>query len=347
MKTAVLFLNFGEPENPTPEEVVPFLERIFLMNASLEGTQPEEPSRKRAHELAVKRAPGLIAEYQEIGGSPLNRQASQQARATEQELKRRGHDVRAHVGMQFTEPSIRHALEQARAQGADLVVALPVYPECGPSTTVAALQQFRQALAEIGWDVPVREISGWHSHTSYIELRADAIRRLLIERDLDLCEPGTRLVFCAHGTPMRYVREGSRYVLYTEHACRSVAQALGVADQYELGYQNHSNRPIEWTQPDIEKVIESVDAKTVVVDPCSFMHEQSETLAELDHDLKEEAERRGLEYHRVPVPHDDARFTTLLADLIEPFVAGKIEEAGFRPCRCRQTAETFCLNTVL
>ena len=29
-----LMLNFGEPENPTLEEVIPFLERIFARNAS-------------------------------------------------------------------------------------------------------------------------------------------------------------------------------------------------------------------------------------------------------------------------------------------------------------------------
>ncbi|HSL72548.1 MAG TPA: hypothetical protein VK864_20025, partial [Longimicrobiales bacterium] len=60
MKAAVLFINFGEPEHPTMEEVVPFLERIFLMNSPLEGQQTNGERRARAHELAVKRAPGLI-----------------------------------------------------------------------------------------------------------------------------------------------------------------------------------------------------------------------------------------------------------------------------------------------
>jgi hypothetical protein len=36
MKTAILLLNFGEPEHATMEEVVPFLERIFNLNVSLE-----------------------------------------------------------------------------------------------------------------------------------------------------------------------------------------------------------------------------------------------------------------------------------------------------------------------
>ncbi len=346
MKTAVLFLSFGEPEHPTMEEVVPFLERIFLMNMPLEGEQDALRKRARAHELAVNRAPGLIHEYEEIGGSPMNQQAVREAELTIAELQKRGHDVRGYSGTQFTDPTIDDAVRQAYADGADLVVVLPVYPVCGPSTTVAALQQARRAIDAIGWAVPVREISGWHSHTSYLELRADAIRRLTIDNELDLEDPRTRLVFSAHGTPLKYVREGSRYVLYTEHSTHTIAESLGVAN-YELGYQNHTNRPIEWTEPDIEKVIEEVDADKVVVDPCSFMHEQSETLAELDHDLKEKAEARGLSFFRVPVPHDDPAFIRLLADLVEPFITGTFEQAGFRPCRCRSTPNTFCLNTVL
>jgi protoporphyrin/coproporphyrin ferrochelatase len=346
MRTAVVFLNFGEPQQPTLQEVVPFLERIFLTNAVLEGATTEAARRERAHELAVRRAPGLIAEYETIGGSPLSQQATQQAEAVTHALRARGHDAHGYVGMQFTEPSIEKAVERAHVEGADLVVGFAVYPICGPSTNVAALAQLRRAVETLGWSVPLREISGWHSHTAYLELRTDAIRNFAIEHELDLSDPTTRLVFSAHGTPMEYLKQGSRYVLYTEHVCHTIAESLGL-HEYELGYQNHSNRPIEWTQPGIETVIESVQAKTIVVDACSFMHEQSETLAELDHDVKAAAEARGIAYHRVPIPHDAPAFIKLMADLIEPFIAGEPEAAGFRPCRCRPTPDTFCLNTVL
>jgi ferrochelatase len=138
MKTAVLFLTFGEPENATMEEVVPFLERIFLMNMPLEGEQAALQKRARARQLAEQRAPGLIHEYEKIGGSPMNQQAAREVESTISELRHRGHDVRGYLGMQFTDPSIQSAIEQARADGAELVIVLPVYPVCGPSTTVAA-----------------------------------------------------------------------------------------------------------------------------------------------------------------------------------------------------------------
>jgi protoporphyrin/coproporphyrin ferrochelatase len=285
MRTAVLLLNFGEPEEATMETVVPFLERIFLTNATLEpGT--EAAVRARSRQLAESRAPGLIAEYEEIGGSPLNRQAKQQAEALRAELERRGHDVRTYVGMQFTEPSIEDAVRRAKEAGADRVIGLPVYPVSGPSTTIAALRDMDRAMEALGWSAERHDLTGWHTHPDYVALRAAWTRDTLRQAGIDVSTPGVKLVFSAHGTPLKYVREGSPYVLYSEDSCRRIADALGVED-YATGYQNHTNRKIDWTQPNVEDVIEAVAAETVVVLPVSFMHEQSETLAELDHELRE------------------------------------------------------------
>lgn len=350
MKTAILVLNFGEPENATMEEVVPFLERIFNINISLEDAEHAE-ARARSRRLAEARAPGLIEEYELIGGSPLHRQAVEQMELLEAELKGRGHDVACILGMQFTPPSISDAVKKAREAGAEQVVALPIYPLCGPSTTVAALERVEEAMQQQGWDAPLHQVSGWHRHPGYLELRANAIRAVLQENNLSLDDPRTRLVFSAHGTPMKYIHEGSRYDVYVRDFCADLARAVG-APSYEIGYQNHTNRPIDWTQPDVEKVIEEVDADRVVVDAVSFMHEQSETLAELDHELREEAEERGLGFFRVPIHHAAPEFVSVLADLVEPFVRGDVqggklpaEPVAGQPwlnCRCKPGAA--CVN---
>ena len=343
MRRAVLLLNFGEPEHATEAEVVPFLERIFLMNGELEGRMGPEAAHARARELAIARAPGLIAEYEEIGGSPLHLQAEQQRAALEAELQRRGHDVRCYAGMQFTEPSIADALARARADGCECVVGLPIYPLCGTSTTVASLRVLAEEMVRMGWDAERLEISGWHRHPLYVELRADGLRRLLDETGESLSER-CRLVFSAHGIPLKYLREGNRYDEYVTESCDALAAAVG-APGYELGFQNHTNRPIEWTPPDIDQVIDAVDADAVIVFPVSFMHEQSETLAELDHELRERAEQRGIRFHRVPVPHDDPRFTAVLADLVEARIAAATPSpVELFQCRCRPDAATRCTN---
>jgi ferrochelatase len=335
MKTGVILLNFGEPESATEEEVVAFLERIFAMNASLEVSADDAQVRARHAELARRRAPALIEAYRAIGGSPLNAQARAQAESLRAALVRRGHDVAAYVGMQFTAPSIREAVALARADGVERLVGLPVYPLCGPSTTVAALATLAQEVAACGWDVASCEIGGWHPHGAYSALRAEGIRAEAERHGLDL-ETNAVLLFSAHGTPLKYLREGSRYDAYVRDSCARVAAAAGAA-RYAVGYQNHTNRPIEWTQPDIEQAVRAIDAEAVVVVPISFMHEQSETLAELDIELREVAEAVGLRYVRVPVPHDDARFAEALADLVEAALDG-----GLAACRCRPGAR--CLG---
>ena len=348
MKTGILVLNFGEPRTPTPDQVIPFLERIFFANARLEDAPDEEARRRRSRDLAERRAPGLIEEYEEIGGSPLNDQADAQARELGLELGRRGHQVHVYSTYQFTEPLIPEVVKRARADGVERLIGLPVYPLCGPSTNVGALNDVQAAIDELSWsEVTLQGITGWHRHPLYLQLRADAISSLARERGLDLNAPGTRLVFSAHGTPKHYLDEGSRYVEYVEEFCLEVAELVG-AREYVIGYQNHANRGIEWTRPDVEEVIASVEAETVVVDPVSFMHEQSETLAELDHELREEAEDRGLAFHRVPVPWDDPRFARVLADLVEPLIQGRDSELGLRfaQCRCRPESGTLCLNSL-
>jgi ferrochelatase len=348
MTTGVVLLNFGEPSEPTREAVVPYLERIFLNNASLEEADTEAEARERARELAERRAPGLIEEYEEIGGSPLNPQAEAQAEALAAELDSRGFDVETYVGMQFTEPFIGDAVDAAREDGVDELVGLPVYPLCGASTTVASLEELTEAVADRDWDVPVAEITGWHRHPTYNALRADNVRRFAQENDLDLTDPGTELVYSAHGTPRHYLDEGSRYDTYVEEFCEVVARKLDV-DSYSLGYQNHENRDIPWTDPEVEDVVEELgergDVDRVVVEPISFMHEQSETLSELDDELREEADDVGLEFHRVPVPHDDDRFRSVLADLAEPFV-GDFDPGyyQYRQCQCADSPDAMCLN---
>lgn len=342
MRIAVMLLNFGEPQQATEAEVLPFLERIFLMNGELEGRLGIDAAQQRARELAGARAPGLIAEYEVIGGSPLSSQAHAQARALQIELRRRGHDALCYVGMQFTEPSIEDAVRRARADGCDVVVGLPVYPLCGTSTTVLALRMLSDAMQRMNWTAERLEISGWHRHPDYTELRAQGIGDLMAAHG-ESFDNGCRLVFSAHGIPLEYLRAGNRYDMYVEDSCRAIAAAAG-ASEYVVGYQNHTNRPIEWTMPAIDDVIAEIDAAAVVVLPVSFMHEQSETLVELDHELRAAAEGRGLRFFRVAVPHDDARFIAVLADLVDARLASTESVLELVPCTCRADAATCCTN---
>ncbi len=341
---AVLLINFGEPETPDPEHVVDFLERIFLANASLESPSDPGAAARRSRELAERRAPRLVEDYRRIGGSPLAGQAREQALGLATALGRRGRAVHVELAMQFVDPLIPVALERLRERGTQRIIALPVYPLCGPSTTVQALAGVADALRDMQWRPEVAEVTGWHRHPGYLAVRADAIRETARSAGLDLSGPAVELVFSAHGTPIRYVEAGSRYVEYVEDWCERLAGATGV-DRYTLGYQNHANRGIEWTRPDIGEAIDALGGReAVLVDAVSFAHEQSETLLELDEDLREHVEARGLDFHRVPIPHASPAFCDVLADLVELAGGARLDWLPEpRACRCRPGARV-CFN---
>ena len=83
----------------------------------------------------------------------------------------------------------------------------------------------------------------------------------------------------------------------------------------------------------------------MVVEPISFMHEQSETLAELDHELREFAESIGKQFHRVPVPHESKLFIDFLADLVADLLADPQEQSiQLSPCRCAALNGVRCTN---
>ncbi|MCG6955097.1 MAG: ferrochelatase [Gemmatimonadetes bacterium] len=343
MSTGILVLNFGEPDEATLEKVRPYLERIFLQNASLEG-HADDAAVARARQLATDRAPGLVADYAAIGGSPLNAQADAQAHALETELRSRGRDVRVYSAFQFTEPSIDAKVSEARDDGVDSLVALPVYPLCGHSTTAAALRDVRAAVDAIGWAPGFVGVAGWHHHPAYRSMLVEHLRAFVSSRGLDLGDPDTLLYFSVHGTPVRYLSDGNRYDRYVYEHCRDIAHVLHT-DRYQVGFQNHANRRIRWTQPDNEDAIRGRPERRLVVVPISFMHEQSETLAELDHELVDFVSGLGKEMHRVPVPHDDPRFVRFLADLVSEVTADDPAQPGLlSPCRCCPTENTWCTN---
>jgi ferrochelatase len=344
MSTGVVLLNFGEPATPDRERVVPYLERIFYANADLESADSESAARERAKQLAKRRAPALIEEYEEMGGSPLNEQSRRQAEQLEEQLTRRGHDAYVYVGMQYTEPFIEDAAAAAHEDGVDRLVGLPGYPLCGASTNVLALDELEEAIDDRDWDPEFRGITGWHRHPSYTRMRAENIDAFADEHHLDLHDEETAVVFSAHGTPTHYLDEGSRYDIYVEEFCEVLASMLDL-EEYHVGFQNHENRNIEWTEPETEDLVAGLDTERVVVEPISFLHEQSETLSELDIELREDAIDEDQSMYRVPIPHDDGRIGDIFADLVEPLVADF--DPGyyqFRQCQCRDEPGTVCLN---
>jgi ferrochelatase len=204
-RTGLLMVSFGEPAEPTPEATIAYLERIFLANASLDADADDGARRRRSRELAERRAPDLLAAYRRIGGSPLNAQAQHQAAYLHNLLVRRGLDTMVSIAMQYTPPTVDEALNEMMVWGAERIVAFPVYPLCGTTTTLAALDAVAQEARRLGFAGPIRGVSGWHADSAYTTARAAHIGREAKAAGFDLRDPDTLLYFSAHGTPLTYI----------------------------------------------------------------------------------------------------------------------------------------------
>jgi ferrochelatase len=107
-RVGVVLLNFGEPENPTLDEVTPFLERIFQANAPLErpagATLEAEPAGAQPR---AGRAPGPRAgrDVPRDRAAPAERPGARAGRALRKRLDRRGLDASCLAAFQFTPPS--------------------------------------------------------------------------------------------------------------------------------------------------------------------------------------------------------------------------------------------------
>src|SRR5262245_40990831 len=125
MKVGVLLFNLGGPE--TLRDVKPFLYRLF--------SDPEiirvkfSPLRKAiAYAIATLRRKTSEGYYSQIGGgSPLRRLTEEQARSLEEELKRRGKDVKTFVGMCTWRPFLYEAVEEIERASLDSLVILPLF----------------------------------------------------------------------------------------------------------------------------------------------------------------------------------------------------------------------------
>ena len=337
-RTAVVLLGFGEPEGVDQEEVTGFLERIFLANAGLEDESPGG-AEARARFLADARAPALTEIYRAIGGSPLMPQLQAKREGLEKELARRDLAIPVTLGTQFLTPSISDAVLWCQENEVERIVGLTTYPVCGRSTTVASLDELSREVEVRQGFAQVVAVGGWHAHPDFAAIWETAIREYAQSVGVDLLEPGSLLYFSAHGTPLKYL-ERLPYTHYVEALCSAIANSLGDV-KYVLGYQNHGNRPIPWVEPDNETLMPSLDADRVVVVPISFIQEQSETLSELDHDLSDLARSQGLDFYRVPVPHDSPALLELMADLVEAALASPGAEL-LRGCNCNPGA--WCTN---
>ncbi|HOU55139.1 MAG TPA: ferrochelatase [Myxococcota bacterium] len=321
--TLVVLLQMGGPASL--DQVRPFLEALLSDPAILR--MPGVFRRPLARWIARRRAPAVTEVYRRLGGgSPIGPLTEAQARGLQQEMARRGIDVPVRVAMRYVSPRAEEVLQEAVHLRVRRLVLLPLYPQFSTTTTGSSRAEFRALASRVCPEVEVREVEDYPDHPRYVEALAEQVRRTLdsVPRDL---RDRTRILWSAHGLPMRHVRSGDPYperIHRTVAAVEALLAQEGPIPPGRIGWQSRVG-PVQWLGPSTEEVVREEGRRgtgALVVVPVSFVSEHLETLYELDVLVRQVAADVGImSYHRVPALNDHPRFLQALADLVQGALA--------------------------
>ena len=315
-RLAVVLCNLGGPDGP--KAVRPFLFNLFNDPAIIGLPAPARWA--LATLISFARARSARANYARMGGaSPLLPETRAQASALEAELARRHPEVEARVfiAMRYWNPFVEEAAEAVAAFSPDDVVLIPLYPQFSGTTTASSLQLWRKVYAGPG---VVREVCCYPDESGLVEAHVRKIQGVMSKAGR---LPPVRILFSAHGLPIKAIEGGDPYQWQVERTCAAVAEGLAGAWAAELDwkicYQSRVG-PLKWLGPSTPAAIEEAahEGLGVVVVPIAFVSEHIETLVELDHDYAQLAEHLGCPlYLRAPALGVEPAFVGGLADLVQ------------------------------
>jgi len=277
----VLLMTYGSPASLEREDIRAYLARVRG------GREPD---------------PELVDEftrrYRVIGGSPLVVITRAQAAALEASL---GWPVE--VGMRFSEPSIMNAMRALADRGVGHVAAIVLSPQFSPLLMggyAMAIDEARATLGDLPPDVSVA--GAWHDEPAFVRALATRVIGALTAMPPEEREE-VALLMTAHSLPKRVADLEPEYLAQLRDTAEAVAAQAGIADDHwRFCWQSAGHEPGEWMKPDFADLMPELAAagrRSVLVAPVQFLADHLEILYDVDIGAREQAERHGLNFHRI------------------------------------------------
>lgn len=297
----VVLMNLGGPSERG--DVAPFLYNLFMDPAIIDIPVGGIFRHWLCRFIASRRSSHVGEDYEVIGGgSPINRLTREQARSLENRLGREygekaGVEFKTYMAMRYWHPFSEEVAQQMTADGVNKVVLLPLYPHYSKTTTGSGLVYWHTLQEE-------REIPFWDTtyvfeyaaNPKYVQAISERIDEAL-QRFPKKVRGGAHLVFSAHGTPLKEMKERRDPYCCHIHSTVDRVMAQRMYDHpYHVSFQSKVG-PMEWLTPsttDKVRQLAETGTQAVVVVPVAFVTDHIETIFELDVELREEAENAGV-----------------------------------------------------
>jgi ferrochelatase len=310
MKEAVLLINLGTPDAPTPPKVRKYLTqflndrrvidisalgRFILVNLIIVPFRSFKSSKL----------------YQAIWtkeGSPLLLNSIALKEKLQQQL---GNNYTVELAMRYQQPSIKHVLEALRKQRPSKIHILPLYPQYASSSTGSTLEEVFSLIK--GWEVipSLNIVSKFYDHPEFVKaLLAEGAKHDIAAYD--------HILFSYHGLPERQIRKASAHyggdtcqmgaccnsITKNNQYCyrancfettRQLVKALNIPEgKYTSAFQSRLDD--KWLKPFSDKVIEELakkGAKKVLVFSPAFVADCLETAYEIGTEYDEIFKHHG------------------------------------------------------
>lgn len=308
-RDAVVLVNLGTPDAPTPRAVRRYLSEFLHDHRVVDLSRWLWCPLLHFVILPLRCAP-VSRKYANIwidgpdGGSPLAVFTRRLACAVQTRMP----DVRVVDAMRYGRPALRDVLRGLHEDGIERAFVLPLYPQYSTSTTASIADVLARADA-----LPTRMLEDYHLDADWIAAVAARIRAARAG------DAGARhLLFSFHGLPQRFVDRGDPYQRQCEAGATAIAQSLGLPrEAWSLSYQSQFGRE-KWIGPSTRATLQGFAARGVLdVDVIApgFAVDCLETLEEVSEMLAHEFAAAGGRLRYLPCLNDGDDHAAVLARL--------------------------------
>jgi len=299
---ALLLLAFGGPRSL--DEVEPFLTRLFR------GRKPSPEQLARVKER-----------YRLIGGSsPLPEITRRQAKGLEEKLNNRGYLFKSYVGMRYGHPLIEETLKEILRDGIRKVIAIPMAPFRSRASTGAYLGEVNRVQENLGEEVEISFIEGWHLNPLFLAAVREKVREGLMKFTPEE-KKKVHLIFTAHSLPKTIIGSDP-YVNDFEESVKRVLEGIEPL-KWHIAFQSKGGGLEEWVGPDVESVLKELSqdkVREVLIVPIGFVSDHIEVLYDIDILYREKAESLGMVLKRTPSLNSSEAFIEALASIVEEHI---------------------------
>jgi protoporphyrin/coproporphyrin ferrochelatase len=321
-RLGVVLFQLGGPD--TLEAIEPFLFNLFCDPDIIDFPFARIGRKPLAKLISSTRAKRVQHHYSVIGGgSPIRKFTEQQAAALESRLRKDGFDAHCFVAMRYWHPFTEEAIAQLQSAECDELVLLPLYPHYSSTTTGSSLNEWNRLFHD---DVATRVIESFYGDSMYLSALVEKIDEALRR----FAEPETaEIVFSAHSVPVSVIEKGDPYQRQIEETVRLLMARGCWGNHYCLCYQSKVGAS-KWLKPSLHTTLRELareQVENVCIVPISFVSDHVETLAEINHEAREEARELGIKRFEMTAGLNTSRlFIDALAGLVKKAVEQGLDQ---------------------